>query len=660
MSRIDRSWAEIRHGNDDDHLDHADRLQQSLLGSKIELPPSSTGGAVPPLSAFKFGRTLLSVDDENVAERDSVGEDQNADAVGDGGMFLGDPMMSKEERKEMEVNLRILGIPFGQTKQFWLLTLPLSMLLGFFVGLGTLAFFGLYRFLFFGWLNGLTAGDGFGPRFAPSEVANLEGKDGSSMVVESLGNVGQWGGDWRWLLVTTSGGLLAGLVLLFPNAPNLGESRNMFHDAVDLKGHTKAAPYVILSCFVSLCSGAPIGPEMAVGTLGSALASLIASLCNLGARPEAALVLCGLAGSLGGLFPSPLLGVLIVHELSTVGRPGDTRLDAVGSRRTLNERGDDVLFDERGSKRISEGRDHDFMEQVTLACCAATVAFVTFRGLRPEPTLELVELSQIATFEMWHLAAAVPLGLLCGVFGTLFLILSGLFRTIRSRMSHRLRQRGAPEWFRQLLFPTLAGLLHGVIAVAYPLTIGSGTEIIADLLALGFHDTSAAAIQNGSDVITPRLLLTSAFLKILSSSLCLGLGLVGGQIFPLIFAGLCVGFAVPHYIVFIPASVAVPCCMSAIVGSFVPIPFTLVICIGLAMSMSAEMIGPVLVATIVAFTTNGGLGLVKKMGEKRLGQSQDCRGGASQSLMENGDVDVPDPPSHDVLVRGVRTAIFGG
>ena len=388
------------------------------------------------------------------------------------------------------------------------------------------------------------------------------------------------------------------------------------------QGYPGQALCSVLACFVCLATGAPLGPEMAIGAMGSGLASFVANRLKADRRTEAAWVFSGMAGSLGGLFPSPILGVTLVHELSVAGRPNGMTLDAIVAR--------------ENSEEVVEIVDHDFMEQVTLAGTAAISAYLVLHSLLPKsiPWGHVFDIGN--DYHTWHLAAAIPLGVVCGLVTSLALIMLGAFRTIRAKVCQVLEEKlGAPKWIGRLLFPTLAGALHGLLAISNPHLVGSGIPFVSDL------------IQNRDSIKTGWLVLM-AFCKAVSMSLSLGFGLVGGPLFPMVFVGLCVGLAFSSIL---PVSLAVPCCMCATV-IFVPIPFTLVFYVSMALSLTAQQMTPIFVSTFVAYSITGGLGVVRRLGERRLG----IRSFGDDLIMFEDDV----LPSDQSLLRGIRNTIFGG
>lgn len=357
-------------------------------------------------------------------------------------------------------------------------------------------------------------------------------------------------------------------------------------------------------------------------------------------RVQMSLVLCGMGAALGSVFPSPVLAVLIVLELSIAARPHDLRLDAAvksaernGNGNRMQTNGNNNQYDMDEESRSEKG--HDYMEQMTIVGVATTFAFIAFQGFKSALVTKQQSLSSpeedrngLMSYQnhneekinMWHILMAVPLGMLCGALGAFYLLLNGIFRKIRARIRVRCESMGCPDAMALLLIPTLCGLFHGLITVAFPLTLGSGTLILSDLVTVGMNlDT------NQYHDISPPRFFVSGVMKLVSSALCLGFGgLVGGQLFPLVFAGACIGISIPHYLPMFPAHLTIPCCMASVTGSFVPIPLTVSAFAMMRMGNDVELGAAVLVSVVVAYSCNGGLGLVQK-GKNKLGLGEEER-----------------------------------
>jgi H+/Cl- antiporter ClcA len=160
-----------------------------------------------------------------------------------------------------------------------------------------------------------------------------------------------------------------------------------------------------------------------MGNLGGALGTLLGEKRKLSDRRRAISAFTGMAGAMGALFPSPILSVLLIHELSITSRPADTRFNAAVTTPLVS---------------FVEGQEvnaqHDFMEQVCLSGIAASSAYAVFYGLAEKTFLTPMKLPfamyALSDYQVWHLAAAIPLGIISGLIGIIALICIGLFRKV--------------------------------------------------------------------------------------------------------------------------------------------------------------------------------------------------------------------------------------
>ena len=85
----------------------------------------------------------------------------------------------------------------------------------------------------------------------------------------------------------------------------------------------KYAPATILLSAISLGGGACLGPEQALGNIGGGFATYLVE--NVIEFPNIAdrqlVVLCGMTAAFGALFPTPVLGVLLIYELGQPPKP---------------------------------------------------------------------------------------------------------------------------------------------------------------------------------------------------------------------------------------------------------------------------------------------------------------------------------------------------
>ena len=214
-----------------------------------------------------------------------------------------------------------------------------------------------------------------------------------------------------------------------------------------------------------------------MGNLGGGLGTLLGSTRDLSDRRRAISAFCGMAGAMGSLLPSPVLAVLLMHELTVTSRPCDTRFNAAVPDAPHGPYSPFDDGDGAGSP-LPAVDQHDFMEQVTLGGVAATAGYTVFTSLAPHTWLSPSSLpfpaSLFSQYETWHNLAAVPLGIAAGLLGVITLILLGVFRKVAKRVTSRLLDLGLSPRAAAVLLPGIGGVLFGLVGVAFPLTLGDG------------------------------------------------------------------------------------------------------------------------------------------------------------------------------------------
>lgn len=129
-------------------------------------------------------------------------------------------------------------------------------------------------------------------------------------------NCGDWyGGKHYFIAIPTGAGFLIGLIRFFlsypDNLPGIFKDINTFHV------EPKWVPVTYAISMISLAGGATLGPEQALGNLGGGIAYYISHhLVDFEDEDyDKIFVLAGMASALGALFPTPMLGALMMHEL---------------------------------------------------------------------------------------------------------------------------------------------------------------------------------------------------------------------------------------------------------------------------------------------------------------------------------------------------------
>jgi len=183
---------------------------------------------------------------------------------------------------------------------------------------------------------------------------------------------------------------------------------------------------------------------------------------------------------------------------------------------------------------------------------ASSVSFGIYFAIAGAVFLDDYKVPQY-TFKDWQLLAAVPLGLFAAVVVTL---LAG-FLMAAARLFGRLKIPAIAK-------PVLGGVVFGVIGVALPLTMFSGSDQLNTVL-------------NDAGTMGPGLLVATLIAKLLTFAVSQESGFVGGHIFPSLFIGGTAGVMVHQVIPGVPLGLAFTCLLAAVPGALAPAPFSMVL-----------------------------------------------------------------------------------
>jgi H+/Cl- antiporter ClcA len=142
------------------------------------------------------------------------------------------------------------------------------------------------------------------------------------------------------------------------------------------------------------------------------------------------------------------------------------------------------------------------------------------------------------TPKLAHMFYAVPLGLLGGAVGVLFML-----------SLKRLQQLFQPMKGHLVLRGLIGGLGMGIIGAILPLTLFSGESETADLIA---HAAEIGVV----------MLIVLGLVKLFATTLLLSTGWKGGYIFPIMFASVALGLALDLLFPSVPVAVCVAATMA--------------------------------------------------------------------------------------------------
>jgi H+/Cl- antiporter ClcA len=255
--------------------------------------------------------------------------------------------------------------------------------------------------------------------------------------------------------------------------------------------------------------------------------------------------LSGFAGAYGGLFSSTVIVVMLILE---VARPGGQRLaKALAAEIVASSFSFGIYFAIAGAVFVDDYKVPSY------------------------------------TFKDWQMLAGIPLGL----FAALLVTLLALLNMASLRLFTRLQLPGTAK-------STLGGLIFGVIGVALPLTMFSGSDQLNSVLK------DAGTLGLG-------LLIVTLLAKMLSFAVSQGSGFVGGPIFPSLFIGGTAGVLVHRLISGVPLGLAFTCLLAAVPGALAPAPFSMVLMAAFLTQVGSLQTAPILIAVVTAYMAMEGV-----------------------------------------------------
>ena len=306
---------------------------------------------------------------------------------------------------------------------------------------------------------------------------------------------------------------------------------------------------------VSLAGGASLGPEDALGRMGGGLGTWVSERRKLGEDMRATNTLTGMSAAYGGLLSSPLLATILVLELA---RPKAAR----------------------------------FSETLVGALLASSVAFAMYFPIAGSTFLGIYTLPSFK-YEDWQLLAAVPLGLVAGALGLITAVAIGVVSRLAARLAKRTIVRS-----------TMGGVVFGLVGVALPLTLFTGTDQLTTII----HD--AATLGAG-------LLIAVVFAKIFVFALCEATGFIGGPFLVMLFIGGTAGIAAHVLIPGLPEGTRVHGDVRRPPSSIVAAPFSLILLGGITTQIGTLQIAPVTIAVISANLAVSGSGLLIALAQRQ-------------------------------------------
>ncbi len=349
---------------------------------------------------------------------------------------------------------------------------------------------------------------------------------------------------WQRLLIPTTGGIIAGLILLFGRRLH-GRATTDYMEAVVVgDGHVPVRPSILrsVSALFSISSGEAIGREGPLVQLAAVAASLLGRLRRMAPARLRLIVACGAAAGIAAAYNSPLGGALFVAEIVL----GSIAMETLGP--------------------------------LLISSVVAVLVDRTIFDVGP-----LYAIGTVAKPTFGAMPFYILLGLCCGAGAHLWMRLlrqsSRLFEITRLPLAVRL---------------PLGGAIVGALSLWRPEAVGNGVSVIRELLE--HHDYTIVFI------------LTIALVKIVATAAAFGSGAVGGVFTPTLFVGAVVGTLLVAATALVPGLPALDptgftlAGMGGFLAAAANAPITAILMI-FEMSLNHHIMLPLMVTTVVALFT---------------------------------------------------------
>ena len=138
--------------------------------------------------------------------------------------------------------------------------------------------------------------------------------------------------------------------------------------------------------------------------------------------------------------------------------------------------------------------------------------------------------------------------------------------------------------------PVIGGVAFGLIGVALPLTLFTGS----DQLSIILENVGTLGIG---------LLLATLLAKMVAFAVSSASGFIGGPIFPILFLGGLSGVIVNQVVPDVPLGLAFTCMLAAVPGAIVSAPFSMVLLTALLTQIGTIQTAPILIAVATSSLT---------------------------------------------------------
>jgi H+/Cl- antiporter ClcA len=340
------------------------------------------------------------------------------------------------------------------------------------------------------------------------------------------------------LILLTGAGVFVGLVIkFFGQNGGLGVAQSQYAQTGRI--NPRKVPSIVLQAFISLWSGAAVGPEGPLTFLIGGFGSYLSERLKLKKDDVQVLVYSSIAGAFGGFFGSPVIGAVGAIEYMFI-------------------------------------KELDLNRHLIPGLLAAAIGYGVYFAILQDSFLGIYSFPDYASPRLVDLWWALLVGVIAGFVGIMFKLIFGIVHRVFARLAKSSVGRAI-----------IGGVVIGIIGSFLPLTLYSGQDQLLQII----HNPAAFGIG---------VLLIMVVVKALLTSTSFATGFEGGPIFPLLFIGGTLGLAISKGLTFIPEGVAVTVGMAGVACAVFPLPLTIALLLGL-MGGQTDLLPVIVIGAVIGF-----------------------------------------------------------
>jgi H+/Cl- antiporter ClcA len=339
---------------------------------------------------------------------------------------------------------------------------------------------------------------------------------------------------WMFPVICLPFSLLVGLLVKYRHAPTNLDGSMLDTLSASSRIDWRGLPINALMAWVSLFSGAVLGPEGGIGGIASKVAALYGEKVGIPLENRSQLVFATLASAYNGLVANPLFtGVL----------------------------GTELIKDPEAKSR-----------NMPANLIGGSIGYLVFFAVGSTGLQDYLHLPPARAYAPVDILLVVVFGLI----GLLLAVFSGVMFRVASAFFSRFEGR---EVERALV----AGLIFSVVGVVAPIVLFSGESQVKTVSA----DPAAYG---------PAVLVAMALVKLALLAVAFKSGFLGGPTFPAIFASVCVALAIGLVLPGIPADVIIGGVMAGLLMVLFKAPFMVILLTSVMLQAGPELVSLILLA----------------------------------------------------------------